>query len=129
MIRLHTPVTRTLGALALVGLMLTPVTAGEPLAKKIAETKSPHWQRIETWELTSKEIREETWHELTKLDEKDIVAGFGGDTTPPVRRFLLHVQKPEEVVVEGKASRDTSVPVLLVHGVILLLDHTILVVV
>lgn len=88
---------------------------GDRAAKKVVPVESARWARIERLEVDDPRLGQERFIPMLEHHDPEIVAGFGGDTTPPSSHVLLHVAKGAEGA-EGAEGATHPVPVLLVHG-------------
>ncbi|MDF1662786.1 MAG: hypothetical protein P1V97_13500 [Planctomycetota bacterium] len=63
-----------------------------------------------------KRVVEDPFLKMNERKEKEIYEGFGKTYQPSTRLSLLHYKKAEKIKSTELKSRDTSVPILLVHG-------------
>lgn len=83
--------------------------AGDRAARKVVQVESARWDRTERLEVDDPRLIAERFIPLIEHHDPEIVAGFGGDASPPSSHLLLHHAK-------GNDGATDPVPVLLVHG-------------
>lgn len=97
-------------------LLVTSQASAKDDWKVVRSIKSKYWTDTECLSMTRKNVEEDPFLKMNEREEKEIYEGFGKTYRPSTRLSLLHYKKAEKIQSTELKSRDTSVPILLVHG-------------